>query len=205
MIAKDVDDRIAVGNYITLKIPLAAKLVLQQKLIHTSRLAVDAVVSAHHGSSFSLGDSRSERRQIGVQLIVLADGYIRFVSCALGATVYGVVFGRRNGTIIFWIVTLHAGDKSNPQASCQKRVFSISFLSAPPTWIAEYVNVRRPQKITTHKKTIVFCVFLSFDVFNSSFNARRDCHAVNSIGVESSSQSNGLRECGDAAVVRHTV
>src|SRR5258707_9502610 len=41
MISVDVDDSAAVGDNVALKIPFAAKLILQQELTGTARLAVD--------------------------------------------------------------------------------------------------------------------------------------------------------------------
>lgn len=48
MVTKDVDDCVAIGNYVALKTPLAAQLILEQKLVGAGRLPVDAVIGAHH-------------------------------------------------------------------------------------------------------------------------------------------------------------
>ena len=73
MILEDVDDRAAVGDDVALEAPLAAKLILKQELIGAGRLAIDAVVGAHHGAGFAFGDGGAEGGQIGVELVVLAD------------------------------------------------------------------------------------------------------------------------------------
>ncbi len=145
MIPENVDDRVAIRNYIALKSPLAAQLILQQELVHASRLPVDAVVGAHHRAGLSLRHRRPERRQIGIYFVVLADFHVGRVAGRLGAAVYGVVLGSRNDTIVFWIVALHAGNKRHAHARRQKWIFAVSFLTASPSRITKDVDVRRPE------------------------------------------------------------
>ena len=108
MIAENVDDCFAIRNHIALKSPLAAQLILQQKLVDAGRLAVDAVVGAHHRTGLPLRHRRAKRRQIGVQFVMLADFHVSRVARRLGAAVYRVMLGSRNDTIVFWIVALAA-------------------------------------------------------------------------------------------------
>src|SRR5438105_3932080 len=44
------------------------------------------------------------------------------------------------------IVSLEAAHEGDPKAAGQVRVFSISLLTAPPAWIAEDVDVGRPDR-----------------------------------------------------------
>ena len=77
MIAEDVDHGVAIGDHVALEVPLAAQLVLQQKLVCAGGLPIDAVVGAHHGAGLALGYRRAECRQVGVQFVMLAHLHVR--------------------------------------------------------------------------------------------------------------------------------
>ena len=68
--AKDVCGRSAIGNHVALKAPIAPQMFLQQRNICASRLAVQRVVSAHHGFRLAFHYRRAKRRQIGVLHVV---------------------------------------------------------------------------------------------------------------------------------------
>ncbi len=116
MIPEDVDDCVAIRNYIALKTPLAAQLILQQEFVYAGRLPVDAVVGAHHRAGLPLRDRGTERRQVGIQFVMLADFHVSRVAGRLGTAVYRVVLGSRNDPIVFRIVALHAGNKRHAHA-----------------------------------------------------------------------------------------
>src|SRR3954470_13444251 len=116
MITEDVDDGLAIGNDIALEVPLATQLILQQELIQACGLTIDAVIGAHHGTSFGFGDRGAKCWKVGIELVVLADLYVRSVAGRLGAAVDGVMFRRGDDTIVFWIISLHTGDEGNAQA-----------------------------------------------------------------------------------------
>ena len=93
MITKNIDDRIAVRNYIALKVPLAAQLILKQELVYAGRLAVNAVVSTHHRRGLAFGYRRAKRGQIRINLIMFANGDVRLVARRFRTAVHGIVFG----------------------------------------------------------------------------------------------------------------
>ena len=90
MVAEDVDDGFAIRNDVTLEVPLLAQLVLQQELVHTCWLPIDAVVGAHHRTSSS--SVTVAETQEGTCLTDRANLDVVLVARWLGPTVYGEVF-----------------------------------------------------------------------------------------------------------------
>src|ERR1039457_2716324 len=72
----DVDYGPTIRNDVALKVPFVAKLILEQKLAGTCRLAVDAVVGAHDRARLGFGDGSAKRGWIRVKLIVLAHVHV---------------------------------------------------------------------------------------------------------------------------------
>src|SRR5271165_4694785 len=177
MVAVDVDDRLAIRDDISLKMPSSPQLVLQKKLVGTGGLPIDAVVGTHDRAGFPLDYGRAECRQIRVQLIMLAHFDVNRVAGWLGPAVYGVMLGRRNDAIVIRVVTLHTGDKCNPHARRQEGILSKRFLSTAPARIAKDVNVRSPE--IEALKDIAMPVTQTLDVLDSPFGADHDCHTVN--------------------------
>ena len=203
MVAEDVDDRVAVGDDVALKLPFVSQLVLQQELIYARRLSVDAVISAHHRSGLGFGHGCAKCRQICVQLIMFADHHIRVVARAFWPAVDRVMFRRRNDAIVFRIVALHARNERHSHSGRQERVFPVGFLSASPAGIAKDVDVRRPEVETL--KDVAVAVLHSLHVLDSRLNAGRNRHPVNGIRIERRGQADRLRERGDTAVVRYAM
>src|SRR5437016_13939739 len=61
------------------------------------------------------------------------------------AAVNGKMLGGGNRFQILGIVALQPGDESYANATGEKRIFSVSLLSASPARIAKDVDVRRPE------------------------------------------------------------
>src|SRR6185437_15876321 len=62
----------------------------------------------------------------------------------LWTAVYREMFRRCERLQIFRIVPLQSSDIGNTHLRRQKRVFTIGFLAATPTWITKNVDIRRP-------------------------------------------------------------
>ena len=71
MTLEHVDNGIAIGHHISVKLPGAAQRVFQQECIGARGLSIDAVVRAHDGLSLAFGHGGAKRRQVGVFHIVL--------------------------------------------------------------------------------------------------------------------------------------
>ena len=92
MARPDVHDRTAVGNHEAIESPRTAQLIVQKKLAGAGRLAVDAVIGAHGGSGVAFDDCGAERREVGIFLVVLGDGYISLVPRGFRPAVNGKMF-----------------------------------------------------------------------------------------------------------------
>src|SRR5437667_11742869 len=103
---ENVNNSAAVGNDVSPKVPFAAKLLLQQELVHARGLPVDSVVGAHYRSRLRVDEGGAERRKISIKLVVFADLYIGGVAGGFRAAVHSKIPGRRNYAGIFRIVFL---------------------------------------------------------------------------------------------------
>src|SRR5450759_73051 len=141
----NVRDGAAVGHHVAVELPGAAQRVLQQKGVDTGRLAIDAVVGAHHRTRFALHDRGAERRQVRVFHVVPGGLHVDRVAGGLRTAVHRVVLGRGDGSIVLGIAALHAGDEGHAHAGGQEGIFAVGLLPAAPPGIAEDVDVRRPE------------------------------------------------------------
>src|ERR1039458_340074 len=67
----------------------------------------------------------------------------------------GVMFRRRNCFQIARIISLHSGDEGHADLRGEEWIFAISFLAAAPTWIAENINVWRPESESVIARSII--------------------------------------------------
>ena len=192
---KDIVDSAAVRDDVSLELPRAAKRVLQQKLVSAGRLAVDAVVCAHHRPGVALHNRRAKCRRVCVFLVMLADVNVSEVARWLRPAVYGKVFGSGDHAIIMRIVALHAGDESNGHTTTEERIFPIGLLAATPARVAEDIDVRGP-KVKTFKDVRVPGAHI-LGVFDPALNSNSSGHLVNARSIECRRETDRLGEfCG---------
>ena len=192
-------DRRAIRDHVALKIPLAPQLVIEQKLVDAGGLPVDAVVGAHHGAGLALGYRRAERRQVGVHFVVLAHFHVGNVPRRLGSAVHREMLRRRNGEIVFRIVSLHAGDEGDAHARRQEWIFAVGLLAASPARVAKDVDVWRPEVQAFEDAAVPFAHRL--DVLDSSFDPDGLGHAVNGLRIKGCGQADRLGKLGGAAAI----
>src|SRR5438876_2517652 len=142
---ENVNNSAAVGNYVSLKVPFAAKLLLQQELVHARGLPVDSVVGAHYRSRLRVDEGGAERRKISIKLVVFADLYIGGVAGGFRAAVNSKMLGRRNHAVIFRIVSLHSRNKRHAHLCCEEWIFAVGFLAASPTRVTKNIDVGGPE------------------------------------------------------------
>src|SRR6266699_3334388 len=102
------------------------------------------------------------------------------------------MLGGCNRFQILGIVALQPGDESYANATCEKRIFSVSFLSASPARIAKDVDVGRPEGQAEIAAGI--SVLHRVVVLGAGFGGNDIGDAMNKVGVPGGSQGNGLRE-----------
>ena len=116
MSGEDVGDRGAIGDYIALKLPVAAQMLFEQRGVSTCGLAIDGVVSTHHRLRFPLHDRRSKRGKIGIFHIVTRGFHIDAVPRRFRTAVHGEMLGRGNSLQISRIIPLQTRDECHPHA-----------------------------------------------------------------------------------------
>src|SRR6185437_11345216 len=198
MAREDVAHGIAVGNYISLEAPLAAKLILEQIFTCAGRLSLDRVISAHDGTGLTLNDGRAESRLIGVELVVPVYVDIGKVARRLGAAVDVIVLGRGDDPVVLRVITLHSGDEGHTHAAREEGILAVRLLAAAPAGIAENIQIRRPEIETTHDTHVVGLHILH--VLDAPFDSDIGGHGVNARNIEGRAQSDRLGKLGYAGV-----
>ena len=89
-------------------------------------------------------------------------------------------------------ISLESFYKCNTQAAGQIRIFSVSLMSASPSWITKNIYIGRPQgqslvnvSVSLLGNSVVFC---------TGFGGNGICDFTNQIGVESCTKTNCLRK-----------
>src|SRR6266700_7148583 len=174
---ENVNNSSAVGNHVSLKVPFATKLLLQQELVHARGLPIDAVVGAHYRSRLRLCNGGAERRKIRIKLVVFADLHIGGVAGGLRAAVHSEMLGRRNHAVIFRIVSLHSRNKRHAHLCCEEWIFAVGFLAASPTRVTKNVDVGGPE--IEALEDVAMPSAHGLRVLDASFDTDVDCHLVN--------------------------
>src|SRR5205823_431847 len=141
----DVVDGTAVGHDVPLEAPLAPQDVFEQHVAAARRLAVDPVVGAHQRVRTALPDAGLEVGQIALAQVALAHDGVERVPLGLGARVHGEMLHRRDGLQVLRIITLHSPDELHCEPSRKERVLAVGLLATAPAWIAEQIDVGRPE------------------------------------------------------------
>ncbi len=186
----NINDRVAVRYHIAAKLPCAAQLILQQESIRTGRLAIDAVVGAHHRFRFALGNGGAERGQVRVLHIVLRYLYIDRVPRRLRPAVHRKMLRRRDDPEILRIIPLQSRYECHPHASGKKWILSVRFLAAAPARIAEDVDIRRPEVQPLHN--VPPSCFHGLVMLGAGFRSDDDRHLVDQRVVKRGRQSDRL-------------
>src|SRR6185437_513260 len=116
------------------------------------------------------------------------------------------MFGTRQQLHVFCIAasTLQTLYHRYSHAGGQVRVFSVSFLSAPPTWVSENIYVWRPHRKT--KKTPVLLAFLHGFIILRSYLIRYGIkYHVHQAIIERSCHTYWLRKNSYISIISKTV
>src|SRR5580698_1640965 len=140
----EVIDGPAVGGDETLKLPVAAKNIFEQKVAGACWFTVDGIIGTHDGICSAFYDSGAKCREISVPKIMRTGINVGFVASGLGATVDGVVLRSGDGAVILGIVALQALDEGGAKRRGQIGVFAVGLLATSPAWIAKDINIWRP-------------------------------------------------------------
>ena len=141
----EVGNCAAVGDHYAVEVPLVAEDVLQQPVAGAAGLTLVAVVCAHHFLNVSVLDYHLERGEVGLPEVAHRDGDVETVAQRLGTAVHGIVLGAGMQLVIFLVGALHGLDGLGAHHGVEVRVLAGSLLSASPSGVAEYVDVRAPE------------------------------------------------------------
>src|ERR1043165_2320711 len=193
----DVVDCATIGNYIAVEAPLATQHVAEQMCIGARRLAVYAVVSAHHGGSPSFHDSGPESRPVSLTHIAFACRRVKTMALGLWSRMNRVVLGSVNNFQILRIVTLESFNECYSETAGEIWIFSVSLLPASPARVAKDIDVWRPKRETI--KPVVVTMSLCFVVLGPRLVGDHPRDAVDEGRIEGGAETDRLREnCRDA-------
>ena len=96
VIPENIANRVAVRDYVSLKMPSPAQRMLQKELICAGGLTVDGVVGAHDRIGMAFNDRGAECGSVRVQLVVLADVDVSEVTRGLRPAVNSKMLRRRD-------------------------------------------------------------------------------------------------------------
>ncbi len=115
----------------------------------------------------------------------------------LGAAMHGEMLTCRHGAQMIQIRALNSADEGDAEAASQERVFSIGFLSAAPTRIAEDVDVWRPESEAVKDAMIAFALCLV--VLGARLSGDDITHTVHDGRVPGRGHTDRLRKHGGVA------
>ena len=93
---------------------------------------------------------------------------------------------------VFGVVTLHRFDEGYSDSRCKVGVFAVGFLTASPAWVAEDVDVRRPE-VEASIDTVI-AVGDCIGVLGAGFGRDDGGLTVDEVGVPGGGHANSLRE-----------
>ena len=156
----------AVTGYQSLEAPLVAQDVLLVTGITAAGITVYALVGTHHLGHVTLLYQRLEGWQIGFPQVSLWQLlHVEHVAVPLWSAMHGKVFGASQEFLVLVLpafavqtLALQSVDHGQSHALRQVRVFTVGLLSASPARVAEYVDVRSPERqalITLYASTFL--------------------------------------------------
>jgi len=194
---ENVVDRPAVGGDVALEAPFVAQDLLQQRGAGAARLAVDAVVRAHHRRCLAFFHARLERGQVSLPQIPLAHDRVKVMPVALGSAVRRKVLRRGNRLEDLRIIALQSLDERHPHGRGQVGILAVGLLPATPARIAEDIDVGRPHgeaRVELAHPAAQELVMLRARLVRDGF-----CHLCHQADIPRGCEADGLREDrGDA-------
>ena len=137
----DIPDRSAVGGHIPAETPFSSQDLIKQQVACTAGLAPETVVGSHHRICFTRSYKGVESREVCIVQVAFAAPGVEAMPVGFRTAMYRVMLGSCNNLEILRIAPLEAFYKCNAYAACEKRVFAIGLLSAPPSGIPENIDI----------------------------------------------------------------
>ena len=120
----------------------------QQAVASATRISFQTIVGTHYFFYFSFLYQGFERNQISFMQVTWFYIFgIEFVPVPFRSRVNGKVLGASVYLIVFpvFVQALQAFYNIYAHNACQIRVFTVCFLTASPTRVTEYIDIRCPE------------------------------------------------------------
>ena len=143
---KKVVDSVAVGEHDAIIAPLVAQDINQQTVAGAAGLTLETLVGAHHLAHVTFLYQSLKGGQVGFPQVAIGRLYVHRVAQGLWSAVYGIVLGAGMGLEVLIVVALHTQHGLYTQYGIQIGVLATGFLSTTPTWVAEDIYIRAPER-----------------------------------------------------------
>src|SRR6202012_3525283 len=134
----------------------------------------------------------AEGREIRLFEIARAGVDVEGVAFGLRAAVDREVFAGGDRFGVLGVIALHAGDEGYAHAAGEVRVFAVGLLAAAPAWVAEDIDIRRPEGEAVEDTVVAF--LLGVIVLGAGFGGDDVAHRVQHLRVPGGGHADGLRE-----------
>ena len=154
----EVADGTAVAHHQAVVPPLSAEYLMQITGVATARGTVDALVGTHHFAHVALLHEALESRQVGFPKVALGQSlHVKHMPVPFRTAMHGIVFGTSQCLVVArtlgeWThvsperLPLQSVDHGQSHARSEIGVFTVGLLPAPPTRIAEDIDVGCPYR-----------------------------------------------------------
>src|ERR1041385_289444 len=174
-----------------LKAPFVAQDVFEQEFTRVARFIEGAVVSAHHRFDFGFHDQLFESWKVCIVEVVFRNDGIEGVAIFFGTGMNSIMFSAGCRFEIFGMIALQAFDKLGCHFAGKEWILTPGFLSAPPAWVAENVDIRRPERQSLELVSATIAA-QGFVVFGTGLVPNGSSDPVYQVLVPGGSQANCL-------------
>ena len=144
---QEVANGTAIAGDDAVEAPLVAQYLLLISRLGAAGLTVDTLVGAHHLGHLGLLHQCLEGGQIGLPEIALGQIlYIKLVAVPLRSAMHGKVLGAGQQLAILLVRALQTVNHGHTHARGEVGILAVGLLTTTPTWIAEDVDVRCPER-----------------------------------------------------------
>ena len=173
MIDVEIPDCPAVADHMAAESPFSAERPDQQCFTAAGRLTVHAVICAHDRFNLGFLNRRFKCSKICFRHILRRSLSIEFMAKGLGTGMYSKMLAACSGLQVF-SMPLQAFYKAYAETACQIWILPVCLMPAPPSRIAEYVDVGAPYRkpfinitIAVAALSVEFCAgFIRNDIGN---------------------------------------
>ena len=131
-----------------LESPFVTEDVLQQTSATATRFIVQSLIGTHHLTHLCIFDQRLEGRQIGFPQVACADIHqISRMTAPFRTAMYSIMLRTCPSlTVLAFLRTLQTAYDSRTHHTGKVWILTVGLLSSTPSWVAEDVDIWRPER-----------------------------------------------------------